>query len=126
MENMAIRQVNTILKEAKYAGRISAVNFEGANAKYKLIFEMHYKDFTYRLQAELELLLKDSPDTLKKVVQNAVFRIFRARHKRIFFECIQNDDLKWRFLGLTIDSDHKLDDGDDPRTIPATIPRQVG
>jgi hypothetical protein len=86
------------IEAAKYAGRISAGNFEGENAKYKPVFEIHYKDFTPRLQEELQLLLKDSPDTLRRVVQNAVFHIFRARHKRIFFGYIQSEGLNWRFV----------------------------
>lgn len=86
------------LEAAKYAGRISAGNFDSANAKYKPVFEIHYNYFTPRLQAELQQLLKDSPSTLAKVVQNAVFRIFRARHKRIFFEYIEGEGLNWRFV----------------------------
>ena len=83
---------------AKYAGRISAGNFDGQNAKYKPVFEIHYRDFTPRLQAELLLLMKESPSTLKWVVQNAVFCIFKARHKLIFYQYIQNEGLNWRFV----------------------------
>jgi hypothetical protein len=83
---------------AKYAGRISSENFYAANAKYKPVFEIHYKDFTPRLQEELLQLLKDSPTTLASVVQNAVFRIFKARHKMIFYDYIENDGLNWRFV----------------------------
>jgi len=74
------------LEAAKYAGRTSAGNFDfdGVNAKYKPVFEIHYNDFTTRLQAELQQLLKDSPSSLRRVIQNAVFRIFKARHKMIF------------------------------------------
>jgi hypothetical protein len=42
------------LQAAKYAGRISAGNFDGPNAKHKPIFEIRYKDFTPRLQAEFQ------------------------------------------------------------------------
>ena len=86
------------LEAAKYAGRISAGIFDGENAKYKPIFEIHYNDFTPRLQAELQSLLKDSPSSLARVVQGAVFRIFKVRHKRIFFEYIQSEGLDWRFV----------------------------
>ena len=86
------------LEAAKYAGRISAGNFDGSNGKYKPIFEIHYNDFTPRLQAELQSLLKDSTESLARVVQGAVFRIFKARHKRIFFEYIQSGGLNWRFV----------------------------
>jgi hypothetical protein len=86
------------IEAAKYAVRISAGNFGGANYEHKPVFEIHYTDFTARLQAELQQLLKDSPTTLMRVIQNAVFRIFRARHKRIFFEYIQSEGLNWRFV----------------------------
>jgi hypothetical protein len=82
------------LQAAKYAERTSA----GPNAKQKPTFEIRYKDFTPRLQAELRLLLKDSPSSLDRVVQDAVFRILEDRHKRIFFEHIQSEGLNWRFV----------------------------
>jgi hypothetical protein len=86
------------LEAAKYAGRISAGNFDGENAKYKPVFQIHYKDFTRMLQDELQQLLKESPITLASVVENTVFRIFKARHKRIFFEYIESQGLNWRFV----------------------------
>lgn len=86
------------LEAAKYAGRISAGDFERENAIYKPVFQVRAKDFTTRLQDELKLLKKQSPDTLKRVVQNSVFRIFRARHKIIFFDYIQAEALRWRFV----------------------------
>jgi hypothetical protein len=86
------------IEAAKYAGRISAGDFDGANAKYKPVFEIHYKDFTSRLQAEILLLMKESPNTLRRVVQNAVFCIFKAKHKRIFYDYIENDGLNWSFV----------------------------
>jgi hypothetical protein len=86
------------LEAAKYAGRISGGNFDVSNGKLKPIFQIHYNDFTPRLQAELQSLLKHSPSSLARVVQDAVFRIFKARHKRIFFEYIQSEGLNWRFV----------------------------
>jgi hypothetical protein len=86
------------IEASKYARRISAGNFGDENTKYKPIFEVRYNDFTARLQAELELLLKDSPDTLKRIVQNAVFRIFKAKHKLIFYDYIESEGLNWRFI----------------------------
>ena len=92
------RKIRYYLEAAKYAGRISAGNFDGENAKYKPVFEIHHYDFTPRLQAELKSLLKDSRQTLKRVVQDAVFRIFLAIHRLIFHQYIENDGLKWRFV----------------------------
>jgi hypothetical protein len=86
------------LEAAKYAGRISAGNFEGQNARYKPTFEIHYKDFSSRLQHELQSLREDSPATLADVVQNSVFRIFKARHKMIFYDYIEHEGLNWRFV----------------------------
>jgi hypothetical protein len=86
------------LEAGKYAGRISVGNFDGANEKHKPVFELHYDDFTTRIQEELKLLLQTSPDTVKTIVKNAVFRIFKARHKQIFFEYIQSEGLNWRFV----------------------------
>jgi hypothetical protein len=86
------------LQAAKYALRISAGNFDGENAKYKPVFEIHYNDFTPELQAELLLLLNQSPSTLRGVVQDAVFRIFKARHRLIFYQYIENETLNWRFV----------------------------
>jgi hypothetical protein len=85
------------IEAAKYALRISAGNFERQNAKYKPVFEIHYNDFTPRLRAELKSLLKSSPSTLASIVENAVFCIFKARHKLIFYDYIENERLKWRF-----------------------------
>jgi hypothetical protein len=86
------------LEAAKYARRISAGDFQGENAKLKPIFKISSKDLTTRLESELKLLKKTSPDTLKRVVENAIFRIFRARHKMIFFDYIQAEALRWRFV----------------------------
>jgi len=86
------------LQAAKYARRISAGDFQGENAKLKPIFKISSKDLTTRLESELKLLKKTSPDTLKRVVENAIFRIFRARHKMIFFDYIQAEPLRWRFI----------------------------
>jgi hypothetical protein len=87
------------IEAAKYVGRISSGNFEdGANNKHRPIFEIHTKDFSARLQAELKKLAKTSPTTVGRIVQKSVFRIFRARHKRIFFEYIQHNRLNWRFV----------------------------
>jgi hypothetical protein len=51
-----------------------------------------------RIVAVVASLLKDSPSTLRRIVKNAIFSIFRARHKRIFFEYIQSEGLNWRFV----------------------------
>ena len=67
------------IEAAKYAGRISWGDLdENENQKHKPVFEINPNDFSPRLQAELMLLFKTSPDTLRRVVQNAVFRIFKA------------------------------------------------
>ena len=95
---MCEKETRYYIEAAKYAGRISAGNFDGQNAKYKPVFKIHYNDFTLRLQSELQTLLKESPSTLRRVVQDAAFRIFKARHKLIFYQYIEYEGLNWRFL----------------------------
>lgn len=88
---------------AKYAGIVSAGTFEDTEdknkrAKEKPLFQIYYKYFSPRLEEELKRLRKNSPDTCRRVVQDAVFRIFRARHKLIFYDYIENEGLNWRFV----------------------------
>jgi hypothetical protein len=80
-------------RAAKYAGRISAGDFNGRNkTKLKPIFELDLLDFSKELQTEL-LSLNGSLDA---VITEAVFNLFRARHRRVFFDHIQPFKLKWR------------------------------
>jgi hypothetical protein len=90
------RKVNWYYFEAaKYAGRISAGDFSGQNAKYRPIFRLNREDFCARLKAELAKLPKE---TIHRIVTEAVFRIFRARHKMIFYQYIENERLRWEFI----------------------------
>jgi hypothetical protein len=83
-------------RAAKYAGRISAGDFTGRKAKYRPIFELDFEDFSQELQQQLQA----SKDSLDLIVTEAVFKLFRARHKFIFFEHIQAKKLRWDFHGL--------------------------
>jgi hypothetical protein len=90
------RQVNWYYFEAaKYAGKISAGDFRGESAKYRPIFRLNLEDFSARLKAELSKLSKESLDS---VVTDAVFRIFKARHKVIFYQYIECERLRWRLV----------------------------
>ena len=84
------------LEAAKYAGRISAGDFSqlGMNGP---TFLLDSKDFTPRLTAELAELYKTDQESLDRVVKEAVFRIFKARHKIIFYQYIQGSSFEWRF-----------------------------
>lgn len=90
------RQVNCYYFEAaKYAGRISAGDFSGENTKYRPIFRLNLQDFSARLKVELAKLPKE---TIQRIVTEAVFRIFRARHKMIFYQYIEDERLRWKFV----------------------------
>jgi hypothetical protein len=98
------------IKAGRYAGRVSLHNnFEAKeNKKYKPVFEINPCDFSPRVQAELKSLLKTSPDTLRRVVQGAVSRIFKARHKMIFYQYIENEGVNRSFV---VDVDVVEDEG---------------
>jgi hypothetical protein len=83
---------------AKYARRASAGNFGGKNAKHKPIFHLDPKDFSHELRADLVKLLETSKKSLHRVVEDAVFMTFRARHPMIFYQHIEAQGLRWRFV----------------------------
>jgi hypothetical protein len=90
------QEINAYYAEAaKYAGRISAGDFSGENTKYRPIFRFNLEDFSARLKAELASLPKK---TIHRIVTEAAFRIFRARHKMIFYQYIENERLRWEFI----------------------------
>jgi hypothetical protein len=76
-----------------YARRISSGNFEGKNAKHKPIFIVNPINFTPKLKEELRIAAAEK--TLPDIITEAVFRIFKARHKRIFYEYIEPHKLNW-------------------------------
>jgi hypothetical protein len=83
---------------ATYARRASAGNFDGKNAKHKPILHLDSNDFSPELRANLTERLKTSIESLHKVVEDAVFMIFRARHPMIFYRHIEAKGLRWRFV----------------------------
>jgi hypothetical protein len=82
---------------AKYALMSSAGNFEGRNAKYRPIFHLDQNDFSPELRANLLERLKTSKESIHRVVEDPVFRIFLSRHKMIFHQHIEAEGLRWRF-----------------------------
>ncbi len=80
---------------ATYAGRISVGDFSGKNAKFKPRFRLYLKDFSPGLKAEIANLTKE---TVHRIVTEAIFRIFRARHRMIFHQHIENERLGWVFV----------------------------
>jgi hypothetical protein len=95
------------LEAAKYAGRISAGDFSqsclggdngNSNTASRPIFLLEHKDFTPRLNAELARLYKTDKKLLDRVVTEAIFRIFKARHEMIFYQYIQGSRFRWRFI----------------------------
>jgi hypothetical protein len=83
---------------AKYARTASAGNFEGKNAKYKPEFHLHPKDFSHELRANLAERRRTSIESLHRVLEDAVFIIFRARHPMIFYQHIKAEGLRWRIV----------------------------
>ena len=84
------------IRATDYARRISLGDFSGENARYKPVFEIDFEDFSPELRAQL-LAAKESLDI---IVTEAVFRLFRARHKMVFYDHIQPDRLRWSINGV--------------------------
>jgi len=83
---------------ATYARRSSAGDFSGKNAKYKPVFHLDQRDFSPKLRANLVERLNTSKESLHRVVEDAVFMILRARHPMIFYQHIEAEGLRWRFV----------------------------
>jgi hypothetical protein len=97
--NYDSQEVNWYYEQAAtYARRISAGNFDGKNAKYNPIFHLDSNDFSRELRANLIERLKTSIEAIHRVVEDAVFMIFRARHPMIFYQHIEAKGLRWEFV----------------------------
>ena len=95
-EQNSYTQLNRYYYQADvYAVRRSIGNFEGKNSKYRPIFYLHLEDFSPRLKAELAALPVES---ITRILTEAVFRIFRARCKMAFYQYIENEPLRWKFI----------------------------
>jgi len=93
------QKINWYYEEAAtYARRASVGNFNGKNAKYKPIFHLDSKDFSPELRANLVERLNTSKESLHRVIEDAVFMIFRARHRMIFYQHIEAEGLRWEFV----------------------------
>jgi hypothetical protein len=91
-----LQQAAKHLEAAKHAGRISGDFSQlGTNGP---TFLLDSKDFTSRLTAELVELYKTDKESLDRVVKEAIFRIFKARHKMIFYQYILGSCFRWRFI----------------------------
>lgn len=83
---------------AKYAGRVSAGDFSDKSIPRPII-EIDLNDFTPRLVTELAQLRKEDMPTFKRVVHNALSRIFQAKHKMIYYEHIEPHGICWEVQG---------------------------
>jgi hypothetical protein len=81
-----------------YARRASIGNFEGKNVKYKPRLIINAVNFTPKLKEELRTAGKEK--ALDLIVTEAVFQIFKARHKLIFYEHIEPHKLRWEIINL--------------------------
>ena len=86
------------IEAAHYASRISSGNFKGNNSKHKPLFTINAINFTPKLKEEIKIA--DSVNALVCIVTEAVFRIFKARHKLIFYEHIEPHKLNWKIENL--------------------------
>lgn len=86
------------LEAINYARRMSLGNFEGLNAKDKPRFIVNAVNFTPMLKHELKLVHEKK--YLDRIITDAVFRIFKARHRMIFYEHIEANKLIWRIINL--------------------------
>jgi hypothetical protein len=83
------------LEAAKYAGRISAGDFSNPGTP-KPVFKLDAADFSPEIQAHLVEAKKCG--MLNVIVKEAVFKLFRARHKMIFYEHIEPQKFAWEFI----------------------------
>jgi hypothetical protein len=86
------------LEAARYAFRISAGNFEAENKQYKPVFRLYSEHFSAELRVALSDRLRTSKESLHDVVQEGVFKLFRSRHKMIFYEHIEIEPLGWELI----------------------------
>jgi hypothetical protein len=93
------QQINYHYLEAvNFARRISCGNFQGRNTKYKPVFTINATGFTPKLKDELKIA--NDAKSLHRIVTEAVFRIFKARYKLIFYEHIEPHKLSWNIINL--------------------------
>jgi hypothetical protein len=83
------------LEAAKYAGRISAGDFSDPKTE-KPVFKLDSNNFSPRLQTHLLESKKDG--MLNDIVKDAAFKLFRARHKMIFYDHIEPKKFRWEFV----------------------------
>lgn len=86
------------LEAINYTRRISCGNFKGKNAKYKPVFIIDAVNFTPKLKEELTIAYDTR--ALHQIVNDAVFRIIRARHELKFYEHIEAHKLRWKIINL--------------------------
>jgi hypothetical protein len=83
------------LEAARYASRISAGDFSDPKTE-KPVFKLDPYNFSPRLQTHLLESKKDG--TLNDIVKEAVFKLFRSRHKMIFYDHIEPRKFRWEFV----------------------------
>jgi hypothetical protein len=99
VHNGTNREINWFYAEAAaYARRISAGDFSGKKAIYKPVFHLDPTTFSLKLKYALEERAKTSKEAINNVIQDGVFKLLRARHELIFYQYIENERLRWRFI----------------------------
>jgi hypothetical protein len=96
LTGLSTKKINKhYLEAAKYAGRVSVGDFSNPKIE-KPIFKLNIADFSPRLQAHL--LASKKHGTLNYVVKEAVVKLFKARHKMIYYEHIESRKFRWEFV----------------------------
>ncbi|MFZ0894688.1 MAG: hypothetical protein WAZ77_09315 [Candidatus Nitrosopolaris sp.] len=84
-----------------YVNRITFGDFSNPNPNPKAekpIFKIDANDFSSELKADLAERVIHGKESIHRVVQKAVYRLFRARHETAFFDYIKDKRLRWEFV----------------------------
>jgi hypothetical protein len=81
-----------------HTNRLVFGDFSNPTQTPKPVFRLDCRDFSAELKENLVERVKCSKDSIHRVVQNAVYRIIKARHPDAYLEHIKDKRLNWRFV----------------------------
>lgn len=79
-----------------YVNRLVFGDFSNPNTP-KPEFRLDCRDFSKELKENLAERVRCGKESIHRVVQNAVYRLIRARHPDAYLEYIKDKRLNWRF-----------------------------
>jgi hypothetical protein len=80
-----------------YTNRLVFGDFSNPNTP-RPIFRLDYRDFSQELKENLAERVHSGGGAIHRVVQNAVYRLIRARHPDAYLEHIKDKRLNWGFV----------------------------